>query len=133
MTLQHVTDNLAAKALAKPGITHSIGLQRGLRIALRFRRKHYTLSLARVGVYPSVAEKAILRRCFAIPTTRTWRTSKRQQWHIWYIFWNPDKCDSTAPPNPSRQLPIAYPAGVGPKAAPPVHPGGPTNAVTARS
>jgi len=89
MTLQHVTDDLAAKALSKPGITHSIGLQRGLRLALRYRRQHYTLTIARLGSYPSVAEKAILRRSFQIPQERKWRTSRKGDWHLWYIFWNP--------------------------------------------
>lgn len=145
MTLQHVTDDLAAKALAKPGITHSLGLKRGLRLSLRYRREHYTLSLSRLGVYPSVAEKAILRRCFEIPGDRKWRTSTRQQWKIWYIFWNPDNArpDGPAPKPAQRYLPamplreITNPIqlraaakraaqAVGPAAARAVNPGGPT-------
>lgn len=126
MTLQHVTDDLTAKALAKPGITQSINLERGLRLTLRHRRKHYTLSLARVGVYPSVAEKAILRACFHIPHHREWFSTTRQRWHVWYIFWNPDEPDTTPLSKRPAQLPIAWPPGVGPQPAPPAQTGGPT-------
>lgn len=105
MTLQHVTDDLSAKALTKPGVTHAAHLQRGLHLALRFRRGHYTLSISRIGVFPSVGERAVLRRSFQIPTTRTWRTLKRDNLKGWYIFWNPTTRVCTplrlSPPNPA--------------------------------
>ena len=126
MTLQQVTDDLAAKAQAKPGVTHSIGLARGLRLALRFRRGRYVLSMGRVGVYPSVGEKAILRRCFCVPVELKWKTARREQWHVWYIEWDPDKCDGGGVRDLSKQLPIAWPAGVGPAAAVARYRGGPT-------
>lgn len=126
MTLQQVTDDLAAKAQAKPGVTHSIGLQRGLRLALRCRRGRYVLSMARVGVYPSVAEKAILRRCFCIPVEQKWKTMRREQWHVWHICWDADKCGGGGVPDLSKQLPIAWPAGVGAGAELAGDRGGPT-------
>lgn len=110
MTLKHVSNDLAAKARAKPGDTHRIQLKRGLRLALRYRRSHYTLSMARIGVFPSVVEKKILRDAFGIPEHRKWRTRSKQQWRIWYIFWNPDakaRTEPDLPPGTYLHLPFA--------------------------
>lgn len=126
MSLKDVTSDLSAKARATQGVTHTIGLERGLRLTLRFRRGHYSLGIARVGVYPSVGEKAILRRVFSVPVQRKWRSTKRQQWHVWYIFWRSGERDEEVPLKVRRQLPIDWPVGVGPGAAVPADLGGPT-------
>ena len=43
---------------------------------------------------------------------RKWRTGKREQWHMWYIFWNPDNCEKAVVEGERRQLPIDWPVGM---------------------
>lgn len=103
MSLETLTSRMATDARANPTRIFNATLPRGLRIALRFRNHHYTLSISRVGVYPSVGERDVMRRSFAIPTTRLWKTARRDQYHVSYIFWNPDNCrPEPRPPKPAQ-------------------------------
>ncbi len=93
MNLNHIAADLTRQAQRHPDRPARAQLPRGLHLSCRRMERQWTLSAARIDVYPSTEEALIVARAFSVPlgtepqwTVRTQATRLVPiDWHI--ITW----------------------------------------------